>query len=177
MYISSSTALSPLHFPSFPFPFYEESPLVAVVSLFGFGIIRQRKNLLLRNLLVLSMDRRVHGIYAQTDFAISSIPYPCPSPCPLTPPHPALYPHSIPATSSYSPDPTTWSLYQTPAHAGNTIYRDVQARAQARVRTAAAAAVHRDEMRGVGANAWVRESKLVLLSLELGEGLQEGPGW
>lgn len=42
---------------------------------------------------------------------------------------------------------------------------------------AAAAAVHRDEMRGVGANAWVRESKLVLLSLELGEGLQEGPGW
>lgn len=150
MYISSSTALSPLHFPSFPFPFYEESPLAAVVSSFGFGIIRQRKNLLSRNLLVLSMDRRVHGIYAQTDFAISSNPYP--SPYPLTPPHPALYPHSTPATSSYSPDPTTWSLYQTLAHAGNTIYRDVQVRAQARVRTArmgAAAA----EMRGVGANA------------------------
>lgn len=153
MYISSSTALSPLHFPSFPFPFYEESPLAAVVSSFGFGIIRQRKNLLSRNLLVLSMDRRVHGIYAQTDFAISSNPYPSPCPYPLTRPHPALYPHSIPATSSYSPDPTTWSLYQTLAHAGNTIYRDVQVRAQvraqARVQMGAAAA----EMRGVGANA------------------------
>lgn len=155
MYISSSTALSPLHFPSFPFPFYEESPLAAVVSSFGFGIIRQRKNLLLRNLLVLSMDRRVHGIYAPTDFAISSNPYPSPCPCPypLTPPHPALYPHSIPATSSYSPDPTTWSLYQTLAHAGNTIYRDVQVRAQARVRTAARMGAAAAEMRGVGANA------------------------
>lgn len=137
MYISSSTALSRLHSPSSPFPFYGESPLAAVASSFGFSIIRQRKKL---NLLVLSMDR---AIYVPTDFAISSNPRPCP--------RPALSPHSIPATSSYSPDPTLLSLYQTPAHAGSTTYRDA-----ARARSAERSTW--DEEVGGGVNAIMRKN-------------------